>query len=108
MLNNFHKFGFIALLEPFQHVRTINIYKRRLRAQEVFHNTNGKFWIFVNNDFNAIVINNLDQQLSLVLHNHSMDIKFIFIIAYANVIMNLGWIYGIVCTHYPMVCLHLG
>lgn len=84
MLNNFHKFGFIVLLEPFQQVRNINSYKRRLRATEVFHNTNGKIWMFISNGFNATVISNIDQQISLILNNHGLDIKFSVTIVYAK------------------------
>src|SRR5688572_29937996 len=82
MLHNFHKFGFIALLEPFQQVATINRYKRRLKAPEAFHNTNGQIWVFVNNGFNATVISNSNQQLSLKLHNLDMDLEFTVTIVY--------------------------
>ncbi|KAG5620558.1 hypothetical protein H5410_005776 [Solanum commersonii] len=56
MLNNYHKFGFIALLEPFQQVRTINKYRWILSAPEAFHNKNEKIWVFVNNGFNATIV----------------------------------------------------
>ncbi|KAG5605425.1 hypothetical protein H5410_026917 [Solanum commersonii] len=85
MLNNFDKFGFIALLEPFQQVRTINRYRRRLSAPEAFHNTNGKIWLFVNNGLNATLISNSDQQLSLMVQNLGMDFKFTVTIVYAKI-----------------------
>lgn len=34
MLYKYHKFAFVALLEPFQYYRNINIYKNILRMQE--------------------------------------------------------------------------
>lgn len=43
MLNKFHKFAFITLLEPFQHIRTINKYKNMVQIPLVFYNYYGRF-----------------------------------------------------------------
>ncbi|KAG5585441.1 hypothetical protein H5410_045875 [Solanum commersonii] len=34
MLHTFHKFNFVALMEPFQHVREMNISNRRLNMSK--------------------------------------------------------------------------
>lgn len=46
MLSNFHKFSFIALLEPFQRANQIQKYKKRLKMSYVGENYNGEIWIF--------------------------------------------------------------
>lgn len=56
MLHNYHKFAFVALLEPFQHVRFINRYRRRLKMPKAMHNCNGKIWIFTNHGFDVTVV----------------------------------------------------
>lgn len=45
--------------------------------QLVFHNSNGKISFFVNHGFDASVIGNIDQQLSLVLKNIFLDRNFL-------------------------------
>ena len=65
MLHKYHKFSFIALMEPFQDSRFIKKYRRRLRMPLATSNYNGKIWIFINHDFDIIVISNTEQQLTL-------------------------------------------
>ncbi|KAG5595366.1 hypothetical protein H5410_036598 [Solanum commersonii] len=65
MLHNFHKFYFIGLVEPFQHVRQINKYIRRLRMPLVKQNCNGKIWVIINSDFDVTVVRDTKQQLTL-------------------------------------------
>lgn len=61
LLHNFHKFALVALLEPFQHVGSINRYKRRLKMPFASHNTNDHIWVFIKNVFDATVIANSNQ-----------------------------------------------
>lgn len=42
MLHKFHKISFIGLMEPFQNLRQINKYKRRLHMEKAKTNCNGK------------------------------------------------------------------
>jgi len=67
MLHRHHKFFLIALLEPFQDVRQIQKYKRRLGMQYVNYNANGQIWIFINEQIQVGVVSDSDQQLSLQL-----------------------------------------
>lgn len=64
MLHKFQKFSFIALLEPFQHRRTINKYKNRIQMSLVLHNYLGKIWFFVNHGFIVNIITDTEQQIS--------------------------------------------
>lgn len=56
MLHNFHKFAFVALLEPFQSVRSLNRYRRRLRMPMVTHNISGNIRVFDNHGYDVAVV----------------------------------------------------
>lgn len=84
MLHNFHKFAFVAILEPFQHVRTINRYKHRLKTPSAFNNLNGKIWVFTNHGFEATVVSNTDQQITLKVQNQSSVCSFFVSPVYAK------------------------
>lgn len=68
MMHRYHKFYFIILMEPFQEVRQIYKYKRKLGMQYVNCNQNGKIWVFVQDHVQVGVISYIEQQLSLKLH----------------------------------------
>ncbi|KAG5575996.1 hypothetical protein H5410_056130 [Solanum commersonii] len=89
MLNKYHKFSFIALLEPFQHTRHINRYRSRLQMPLMFHNCNGKIWLFVNHGFIATLISDTEQQLSLNFCSQTLGISFLVTIVYAKCDKNL-------------------
>lgn len=84
MLHNFHKFAFVALLEPFQPVRCINRYRRRLRMPVVNHNSNGKIWVFTNHGYEVTVVSNTDQQLTVLLLDQNTALSFYATIVYAK------------------------
>lgn len=84
MLHNHHRFAFIALLEPFQHVRYINRYRRRLKMPRAIHNCNGKIWFFANHGFDATVMSNTDQQLTVLMKNQATSFSFYSTIVYAK------------------------
>ncbi|KAG5610941.1 hypothetical protein H5410_022222 [Solanum commersonii] len=67
MLNKYHKFSFMALLEHFQHTKHINRYRSRLQMPLMFHDYNGKIWLFVNHGFTTTLISDTKQQSSLNL-----------------------------------------
>lgn len=71
MLHNFLKFAFVALMEPFQHVRTINRYKERLKMPHACHNVNGKIWVFTNHGYDTSVISNSEQQITIKMQDQS-------------------------------------
>ncbi|KAG5585354.1 hypothetical protein H5410_045788 [Solanum commersonii] len=75
MLHSFHKFNFVSLMEPFQHVRNMNIYNRRLKISKGYANKNGKIWLFVNHGFDVaeyVVRQNWDDNYST---NPILDFK---------------------------------
>ncbi|XP_059285583.1 uncharacterized protein LOC132039048 [Lycium ferocissimum] len=67
MLHEHHKFSIIALMEPFQHFRHIQRFRRRLGMKYAHHNCNGKIWFFVNDNIDVEVIQDTDQQITVKL-----------------------------------------
>ncbi|KAH0716908.1 hypothetical protein KY290_013484 [Solanum tuberosum] len=55
-------------MEPFQEVRQIHKFKRKLGMQYANLNQNGKIWIFVQEHVQNGVISDTEQQISLQLH----------------------------------------
>ncbi|KAH0698743.1 hypothetical protein KY284_012958 [Solanum tuberosum] len=55
-------------MEPFQEVRQIHKFKRRLGMHYANLNQNGKIWIFVQEHVQMGVISDTEQQISLQLH----------------------------------------
>lgn len=84
MLHNFYTFGFLALLEPFLHVRTINRYRRRLKMPFVTHNSNRKVQVFTNHVFDTTIVSNTDQQLIVKMVNQSSAYTFFVTMVYAS------------------------
>lgn len=41
----------MALMEPFQHQRHIEMYKLWVGMSTAWHNSNGKIWVFVEEDY---------------------------------------------------------
>ncbi|XP_059315791.1 uncharacterized protein LOC132066504 [Lycium ferocissimum] len=67
MLHRHHKFSIIALMEPFQHFRHIQRFRRRLGMRYAHHNYNGKIWFFINDNIDVEVIQDTDQQITVKL-----------------------------------------
>ncbi|WMV29500.1 hypothetical protein MTR67_022885 [Solanum verrucosum] len=70
-LHRHHNFAFVAILEPFQHMTTLNRYKTRFKMSLEFNNVNGKIWIFVNLGYEPAIVSNSDQQITLRLKDLS-------------------------------------
>lgn len=84
MLYNFYKILFIRLLEPFQQIRRINKYKRRLKMDTAIANSNGKIYFFINQDVELIVVQDTKQQLSLLIKQQSHSQSFFVRLVYAK------------------------
>ncbi|XP_060190553.1 uncharacterized protein LOC132619771 [Lycium barbarum] len=67
MLHRHHKFFLVALMKPFQHVRHLQFYRRRLRMSQAGANCNGKIWFFVANNIEVEVLSDSEQHISLKL-----------------------------------------
>ncbi|KAG5610650.1 hypothetical protein H5410_021931 [Solanum commersonii] len=61
----------------------------RLQMPLMFHNCNGKIWLFVNHGFTATLISDTNQQLSLNLCSQTLGISFLTTIVYAKCDKNL-------------------
>ncbi|XP_060194965.1 uncharacterized protein LOC132624161 [Lycium barbarum] len=55
----------MALMEPFQHFRHIERFRRRLGMRYAHHNCNGTIWFFINNNTDVEVIQDTDQQITV-------------------------------------------
>lgn len=84
LLHNFHKFNFVALMEPFQHVTYLNRFTRRLRMAKGYANNNGKIWLFVNHGFEVVKVSNSDQQFTVQIKNLATNFTSVVTIVYAK------------------------
>ncbi|XP_059292741.1 uncharacterized protein LOC132046197 [Lycium ferocissimum] len=84
MLNRHHKFFLIALMEPFQHIRTINHYRRRLGMCLANANCNGKIWYFVADNIDVEVLMDSPQQITLKLFLQDLNQQLITTLVYAK------------------------
>ncbi|KAG5592064.1 hypothetical protein H5410_042578 [Solanum commersonii] len=60
----FLNINFFPLMKPFQHVRYLNRFNRKLGMSKRYANNNGKIWLFVNHGFE---INNLATNFIMVI-----------------------------------------
>ncbi|XP_060216615.1 uncharacterized protein LOC132644079 [Lycium barbarum] len=67
MLHRHHKFSIIALMEPFQHFRHIQGFRRRLGMRYAHYNCNGKIWFFVYDNVDVEILQDLEQQITIKL-----------------------------------------
>ncbi|XP_060200616.1 uncharacterized protein LOC132628879 [Lycium barbarum] len=67
MLHRQKKFNFIALMEPFQHIRHIEMYKLWVGMKIAWHNINGKIWLFIEEGYQVELQLDTDQLLSMKL-----------------------------------------
>ncbi|XP_060200406.1 uncharacterized protein LOC132628659 [Lycium barbarum] len=84
MLNRHHKFFLIALMEPFQHIRTINHYRRRLGICLANSNCNGKIWYFVADNIDVEVLMDSPQQITLKLFLQDLNQYLLTTLVYAK------------------------
>ncbi|KAG5568398.1 hypothetical protein H5410_064588, partial [Solanum commersonii] len=73
MLHNVHNFSFIGLLEPFQHSRHINKYRRISKMPQG-----------ISNYFDSAVIKDSEQQFTLLLKHHIHAQSFFVTLIYAK------------------------
>ncbi|XP_060182017.1 uncharacterized protein LOC132611631 [Lycium barbarum] len=54
-----------SLMEPFQHSRHIQGFRRRLGMRYAHYNCNGKIWFFVNDNVDVEILQDLEQQITI-------------------------------------------
>ncbi|XP_060182313.1 uncharacterized protein LOC132611975 [Lycium barbarum] len=84
MLNRHHKFFLIALMGPFQKVRIINYYRRRLGMCLANANSNGKIWYFMVDIIDVEVIMDSPQQITLKLFLQDLNQHLITTLVYSK------------------------
>ncbi|XP_060211801.1 uncharacterized protein LOC132639366 [Lycium barbarum] len=71
-------------MEPFQHIRTINHYRRRLGMCLANANRNGKIWYFVADNIDVEVLMDSPQQITLKLFLQDLNQHHINTLVYAK------------------------
>lgn len=79
----FH-FDFIALMEPKQHIRTVDQYRRRLGFEQVVVNVSNKIWVFIDQKFDFDILVNMEQQITLKMTDTDDHKEFIITMVYAK------------------------
>ncbi|XP_059302254.1 uncharacterized protein LOC132054225 [Lycium ferocissimum] len=71
-------------MEPFQHVRHLQYYRRRLRMNQAGANCNRKIWFFVADNIEVEVLSDSKQQISLKLVFHDTGKSLVTTLVYAK------------------------
>lgn len=72
-----YNFYLIGLVEPWQDINKLELYRRRLGIKSAYANVNGKIWVFVDEDIDVEVLIYMEQQLSLKLFNRVLSRELI-------------------------------
>ncbi|XP_060202053.1 uncharacterized protein LOC132630501 [Lycium barbarum] len=84
MLHRYHRFMLVSLMEPFQHVRKIQKYKRRLGMHQDGANCSGKIWFFVEENVDVEILYDTAQQVTLKLFLQKHNRYLITTMVYAK------------------------
>ncbi|XP_059295426.1 uncharacterized protein LOC132048754 [Lycium ferocissimum] len=83
-LNRRHHYKVISLMKPFQEAEDLDIYRSRLGFDNAITNVSDKIQIFWSGDWNATVVANEVQHVTLKLHNPILQKEVMFIAVYAK------------------------
>ncbi|XP_060200458.1 uncharacterized protein LOC132628710 [Lycium barbarum] len=83
MLHRHHKFFLIAFMEPFQHLRHIDQYRRKIGMQYAKDNCNGKIWFFVNENIDMEILEDTAQQITVKLFFQELHKNMVVTMVYA-------------------------
>ncbi|XP_060210833.1 uncharacterized protein LOC132637818 [Lycium barbarum] len=84
LLHRQKHFNYVALLEPFQHVRHIDMYKLWLNMGTSWHNVNGKIWIFVDAEIQVEIMRDTEQLLSCRFTHLGDGQELVLTVVYAS------------------------
>ncbi|XP_060194894.1 uncharacterized protein LOC132624080 [Lycium barbarum] len=84
MLNKHYKFFLIALMEPFQHQRQIQQYRRKLGMPYANSNCNGKIWFFVQHNVDVEVLLDTEQSITVKLNFQDLNKDMVVTMVYAK------------------------
>ncbi|XP_060183335.1 uncharacterized protein LOC132613335 [Lycium barbarum] len=74
----------VALMEPFQHSKHLQKYRRRIGMETALTNINGKIWVFIDAVVQWEILLDTNQQISLKLKHIATDIEMIATFVYAK------------------------
>ncbi|XP_060181254.1 uncharacterized protein LOC132610870 [Lycium barbarum] len=84
MLHRDHKFFLVALMEPFQHQRQIQKYRRKLGMPNANFNCNGKIWFFVQDKVDVEVLLDTEQSITNKLFFQDLNKAMVVSMIYAK------------------------
>ncbi|XP_060202778.1 uncharacterized protein LOC132631203 [Lycium barbarum] len=84
LLHTQKHFNYVALLEPFQHVRHIDMYKLWLNMGTTWHNVNGKIWIFVDAEIQVEIMRDTEKLLSCRFTHLGDGQELVLTVVYAS------------------------
>ncbi|XP_060202706.1 uncharacterized protein LOC132631120 [Lycium barbarum] len=84
LLHRQKHFNYVALLEPFQHVRHIDMYKLWLNMGTSWHNVNGKIWLFVDAEIQVEIMRDTEQLLSCRFTHLGDGQELVLTVVYAS------------------------
>ncbi|XP_060190654.1 uncharacterized protein LOC132619919 [Lycium barbarum] len=73
-----------SLMEPFQHFRHIQGFRRRLGMTYAHYNCNGKIWFFVNDNVDVEIPQDLEQQITIKLFFQEWNKSLMVTMVYAK------------------------
>ncbi|XP_075101968.1 uncharacterized protein LOC142177384 [Nicotiana tabacum] len=79
-----HHFEFIGLMEPMQHARKLEKYRRKIGFAQAFGNVSNKIWAFIDEVYDVMILMDLEQQLTMKLVNMDTQKTFILTLVYAK------------------------
>ncbi|KAK6773984.1 hypothetical protein RDI58_029223 [Solanum bulbocastanum] len=74
-----HHYSYIALMEPFQGPYDLDKYKSRLGMDKAMANYSSKIWVFWNADWEAEVISDSYQQISIKFKHGRLQRDFVIL-----------------------------
>ncbi|XP_016454638.1 uncharacterized protein LOC107778834 [Nicotiana tabacum] len=79
-----YHFEFIGLMEPMQHARKLEKYRRRIGIAQAFGNISNNIWAFIDEVYKVKILMDMDQQLTMKLYNVDTKKTFILTLVYAK------------------------
>lgn len=79
-----HHFEFIGIMEPKQNVQKFKKYRRKIGLAQAFTNVTNKIWNFIDENFEVMVLYDMEQQMTLKLFHTETHIELVLTLVYAK------------------------
>lgn len=68
-----NKLVYIALVEPFQGLHELDMYRKKLGMDKAIANSSFKIWVFWKEEWEDIIVMDKYQQVTILFHNQSLQ-----------------------------------